>query len=257
LNPYTQSQLKDAQLELEAKRDWLAARGIKYLFVIAPEKASIYPEHLPASLKPATTTRTDQLVEYLRLHSMVAVLDLRPALRRARQKFPVYYKTDPHWNLPGAFVACQTILSHLSSQFPGLVPFDGDAFSIQWRPGTGGCEASLADEPYLAEANRFVFLPGPALPELEFRTPDNHPLGLQQIWGLPSLETGFTTTNSRRSRRVEVFGDSFASYLQPFLGFHFGTTIYHYRTRFDKVSVNKAQPDLVIEETVERYLWGR
>lgn len=42
-------ELQNWQKLLEERRDWLARRGIKYLFVVAPDKQSIYPEHLPAA----------------------------------------------------------------------------------------------------------------------------------------------------------------------------------------------------------------
>jgi alginate O-acetyltransferase complex protein AlgJ len=36
-------ELKDWQALLESRRDWLARRGIRYLFVIPPNKDSVYP----------------------------------------------------------------------------------------------------------------------------------------------------------------------------------------------------------------------
>jgi alginate O-acetyltransferase complex protein AlgJ len=44
VNQFTPQELEDWKTLLEHRRDWLAERGIKYLFVIAPDKSSIYPE---------------------------------------------------------------------------------------------------------------------------------------------------------------------------------------------------------------------
>ncbi len=44
---FTPQQLQSWQRLLEKRRDWLAARGIKYLFVVPPDKQTIYPENLP------------------------------------------------------------------------------------------------------------------------------------------------------------------------------------------------------------------
>jgi len=56
------------------------------------------------------------------LHSTVEVLDLRPVLRKAGEREPVFYKIDTHWNLMGGFIAYEAVLSKLSGQIPGLVP---------------------------------------------------------------------------------------------------------------------------------------
>jgi hypothetical protein len=82
---------------LEWKRDWLAARGIRYIFVVPPDKQSIYPEHLPQWMPPsAKPSKTQQLTEYMRTHSSVRVLDLRPSLLEARKLRPCYFSTDSH-----------------------------------------------------------------------------------------------------------------------------------------------------------------
>ena len=56
------------------------------------------------------------------------MLDLRPALREAKAKEQVYYKTDTHWNWRGAFAAYRVIArqgldagvaGHISLRVPG------------------------------------------------------------------------------------------------------------------------------------------
>ena len=47
LEPLSTEALHDRQRLLEAKRDWLASQGIPYLFVVAPNKQTIYPEKMP------------------------------------------------------------------------------------------------------------------------------------------------------------------------------------------------------------------
>ena len=32
---------------LDRLHDWLATKGIRFVFVVAPDKSEIYPEHLP------------------------------------------------------------------------------------------------------------------------------------------------------------------------------------------------------------------
>ena len=48
VKPLKLSELENWRHLLESRRDWLAARGIPYLVVIAPSKSSIYPELMPS-----------------------------------------------------------------------------------------------------------------------------------------------------------------------------------------------------------------
>ena len=65
--PFTPEQLEAYRQILEARRDWLAARGIPYLLVIPPNKDTIYPEFMPAAYnKLHPRSRLDQLLDYMR-----------------------------------------------------------------------------------------------------------------------------------------------------------------------------------------------
>src|SRR5436309_615617 len=107
--PFTDEELAAWQHLLEARRDWLARRGIHYLFVVAPDKQTIYPEHLPPAVgrRVVGPTRLDQIVEHLRHRSQLAVLDLRPALLAARFEKQLYHRTDSHWNHEGSLIGYQ------------------------------------------------------------------------------------------------------------------------------------------------------
>src|SRR5207249_2328864 len=73
--PLSREGLEAWQHLLEARRDWLARHGSRYLFVIAPDKQSIYPDFLPQSLRRRARARSrlDQLVEHLQAHSNLAI----------------------------------------------------------------------------------------------------------------------------------------------------------------------------------------
>ena len=94
LRPFSTQELAELERLHEARRDWLAERGGQYLFVVAPDKQSIYPDLLPSWLKPTgRPTKLDQFFNYMRENSGVAVPDLRPALRAARQTSPTDRKS--------------------------------------------------------------------------------------------------------------------------------------------------------------------
>jgi hypothetical protein len=246
--------LKDQQDKLEKRRDLLAARGIKYLIVIAPNKESAYPQYLPAWLRQsATTTKTDQFVNYMRLHSTVEVLDLRLVLRKAGEREPVFYKIDTHWNLMGGFIAYEAVLSKLSGQIPGLVPAALTNFDIQRTHGTGGDIARFAGAPALTDDNFYTFTPRAQLPMQKFYYLDTNQINWLRFGNLPVPEPMIlTTTNSQCAGCIIVFGDSFAFALAPFLGCHFGK-VSVLNQNFNLGDIDQNKPILVIDERVERF----
>jgi alginate O-acetyltransferase complex protein AlgJ len=227
--------LIDWQTLLEHRRDWLAQRRIKYIFFVAPDKQSIYSEQLPAWLtKVRPDTKLDQFLAFMRAHSTVDVLDLRPALRDARRITPTYYKTDTHWNLFGGFVACQEIVKNLSLQQPGLEPLSLDSFEQENKLTRGGDLANLLglDVNEISEDNAILLTPKA---------------------NLPPLEKGANfTKNSKAQGSVIVFHDSFGAAMEPFLGYSFGNVIYIGQHELDARSVEREKPTIVISEIVER-----
>ncbi|HSQ35258.1 MAG TPA: hypothetical protein VLQ89_04620, partial [Candidatus Binatia bacterium] len=119
LKPFTIRELRHWQIILEQRRDWLRRRGIHYLFVIAPNKSTIYPEFMPTAIKKINPrSRQDQLLAHLRRYSTVKIVDLRPALLAAKKVRPAYYRTDTHWNDWGGYVAYREVITSLRRHFP-------------------------------------------------------------------------------------------------------------------------------------------
>jgi hypothetical protein len=237
---FTPQNLRDWQALLEHRRDWLARRGIKYLFVVAPDKHSIYSEQLPAWMKKVhPETKLDQFFTYLRAHSTVEVVDLRPALLAARRIAPTYLKTDTHWNAFGGFVACQEIAKKL----PGLEPLSLDSFELGKTAGPGGDLAIMLGFK-TTEENAVSLTPKPGLPALEMSVKD---LDKHPEYRAPSF-----TKNSREKGAALVFCDSFGTALIPFLGCHFGKVTYLRKSELDEGWIEREKPDVVISEMVER-----
>lgn len=143
--PFTGVELEAWREALEGRRDWLAERGIAYVFVVAPDKTSIYPERLPARIGAGGTTRLDQLLAYLERTSTVTFVDLRPLLiaekARDREGDHVHYPHGTHWTERGAFAVYRALLPLLGPRFADLplVPLDGveseplDGQGDSWR----------------------------------------------------------------------------------------------------------------------------
>lgn len=241
----TEPELNDWQKLLEHRRDWLAQRGIKYLFVLAPDKHSIYPEYLPAWLKDlGGRTKADQFFAYMKAHSTVEVLDLRPALLAAKKSAPVYLKTDTHWNQLGVFIACENIIQTLAQhQLPGLVPVAVDSFDRTNRLEAGGDLVNMRGiRISMAESNAVFLTPKPELPALETFIPTGEHVMDPAI-----------AKNSRGGRLAMVHTDSFGRGWIPFLGYQFGEADFFWQYHLDGPLIERQKPVVVINEMLERF----
>jgi hypothetical protein len=245
---FTDTQLRRWQETLERIRDWLKARDVRFLFVIAPDKQMIYPEFMPASLgRLHQEFRADQLLAYMRAHSTVEMLDLRPALVAARPHELLYHHYDTHWNDRGALIGYQQIADRLTHWFPAIDPMERADFvtSPDVPSGDKTTMLGLVDAgkrsmpglvPRAGWSSRVVF---PARPD-------------------PYGEDGTVITENPGSSsglRAVMFRDSFASRLIPFLSEDFARILYQWQNDFDPELVQREHPQVVIQEMVGRHLY--
>lgn len=84
IRPATVSELESWTTSLEAQRDRCRRLGAEFVFVIAPNKQTIYPERWPADRPVVGPTRLDQFAAWLKAKSDVRFVDLRGPLERER-----------------------------------------------------------------------------------------------------------------------------------------------------------------------------
>ena len=242
---FTDAELRDWQTLLEHRRDWLARRGIKFLFVLAPDKHTIYPEYLPAWLKKTDRpTKADQLFAYMQDHSTVNMLDLRPVLLAAKKSAALYQQTDTHWNKLGSFVAYQAVVNDLTNiGFPQLKPLNLDSFHITHRV-TGGCDLSMTLGVFMTDSNEFYFHPTPGLPPLE------------TVYLSKILDIGATncTRCATAQKTAMIYHDSFGEFWVQFLGYQFREADYTWQPQLDLAAIERKHPDIVIAEMLERFV---
>lgn len=119
----------DAELtslaDVYAARDrWCRRRGIAYVFLLAPNKSTVYAEDLPAGITRATPTIADRLLPLMRARG-VRVVDVRAELHglaqagAGREIGDVYSRGDTHWNDAGAYAAYRATVGALAGARSG------------------------------------------------------------------------------------------------------------------------------------------
>ncbi len=249
---YAPAELDRWRRGLLDRKEGLAARGIRYLYLVAPNGMSVYPEFLPWRAVPSRPgrARLDQLAGSL--SGIRCFLDVRPHLRRARLEHPAFYKTDTHWNEWGSFAAYRAAMGRLSEEDPTLAPLPVDAFPPLGPVAMNGDLVRLLDLP----GDRREISVGFA-GHAKVIYPLIEPIRQAGREKPSERRVAFTFPGSGRAGKVLLYGDSYSAWLVPFMQRHFETvTLVAYRHSDDPFEtwIDRTSPDVVIEECAERLL---
>jgi alginate O-acetyltransferase complex protein AlgJ len=247
--PFTRKELVDYRRRIDAINASLQKRGITFLVVIPPDKATIYPQYMPDEIKVLRrTSRLDQFLEEMRDHGQTQVLDLRPALRQASKTQMVYYKTDAHYTHVAWYIAYREIMNALSKHYPELEPHP------------------ISDYKLVATGVHTMQLPGlmglPYIKEPTSALVPEFPTGVFSkkvpLHEFPGQTMDFAINQDSSLPKLLILHDSFLLTVIPFLEPHFRETTAVFRNtdpslwRMDWVDAE--HPDVVILEFTEFYM---
>jgi alginate O-acetyltransferase complex protein AlgJ len=248
LHPFSGDELQRWQVVLEERHDWLAAQGIQFVFAIAPEKSSIYPEHLPrhiTRIHPAS--RTDQLIAHMKAHSHVVITDLRINVAKAKQAGLTHFKTDSHWNSRGAYAGYEALARAIGEE-----PIPREKLKMRTGKGrfSGDLAGMLGRKDHLSEESPPALLLAESTSTRGELTELIERKALLYRWA-DERTPWITTAKGAKQRRAVVVHDSYMIGMAPFLSEHFGRTVYLSRT-FEPEIIKDERPDVVINEVIER-----
>lgn len=132
---YNQKVLEKGVKALIQNWQELAKNNVDYVFVVAADKSTAYPEFLPDYIKAKSgNRRLDQFLSLLKKEAPdFPIIDLRPVILKAKtaEKNEIYYKTDTHWNRVGAYYGYLEIINFLSKKHPNLKALTRDEFTLK------------------------------------------------------------------------------------------------------------------------------
>lgn len=242
--------------DLDRKRRLYEEQGIRFYLLIAPNKVTIYPEHLPEELRQAKgeTIREQYMAFYRERIAREGIrdfiIDPTEALRTRAAAESVYFPLDTHWTWEGRIVAGRLLLDRIRRDFPEL----GDIPNLvmEAKPAWAGLANMLGVKipPERQESSLFP-------KEAQWNSIDKHSEDASVI------TTGATLRHYyNRNNTVDIFfaGDSFMNDYQPLPeAFVFRNSYYVeigynspgiMRKLFDKTL--EIRPAIVVDEIVER-----
>lgn len=236
--PYETGLLKDRLLAL---RDYLAARGIAFAFVVVPNKENVYPEHVPDRFRRVSdVSRADTLVAALGENPAVPIANPKPLLLAHKPVRLVYYEYDSHWNRAGAYIGAQTVLSALGRP---SIPIGKRTVLPAAAPDFAADVAGMLGIPSITARTSTEFTVE-GVPLLRPERTDWRTLGTVE------------NPDSRSPDTLLLLGDSFKTELAPpFLEEFRRVSDIHWDHCPDfPALLDELRPDAVVLEVVERYL---
>ena len=228
----TDEALRETARNLRLMQDALAGQGTELLFVIAPNKNSLYPGHMPGRIENAhESSNAARLLPLLEEYGVKSA-DLFAAF--CAQDETLYYRTDSHWTGRGAALAADTLLSALGRE-PGYFSQDfavsgahtGDLYEMLYPRGR-------ATEPELQPAGGFA------------HRCLNEPRGGNAITIRTECGTG--------EGSLYCWRDSFGVSLYPYLADSFASAVFSRSETYDLTKAELSEADFAVLELVERNL---
>lgn len=257
-NLFSEKELAQWNNVLTERRDWLAKRGIHYVFIVAPNKHSIYPEYMPRSVnRVSTESRLSQLADYMARESDVPFISLLEPMLAAKPQQRLFHKTDTHWNAFGAFIGAQEILTSLKKWFPTVHVPTVDDYEVVVHD----CDMENVKSVAPWVKMDLAVMQGSPIPHREQvidLVPRRQELRVPvQFQGEPQSKGDRTqqqTLERGQISKVYVIHDSYMMALAPFLAPNFREVTYQWRDKFPAEEIEAARPVLVIQQLVQRRL---
>lgn len=225
--PLGDYELHAAAKNLSLMQQHCEAAGVDFLFTLAPNKNSIYPENMPDYGVAYIGDRDAQLLYGLCDKLGVDYLDLFEVFENEDEV--LYFAHDSHWNSKGAALAADAILAALGREsnyfggdFSKQAAHTGDLFEMLYPAGTD----KETDPVYL-----------PAI-ELEYEGGGVRPDSIN------------ITAHGSGEGGLLAYRDSFGNNLYPYLAHSFEAARFSRATAYDLTALDDV--DCVLIELVER-----
>lgn len=205
----------------------------KFLFTVAPNKNTLYPEHMPSYYHAdESAARNRDLLNAALAHSSVDYCDLFSVFEK--QDETLYFARDSHWNNKGALLAYNTILAKLEvphDDFSSTTPSQREDF-------VGDLSKMIYPSSSIAELNYYYDAEG----TYRYATDTS------------SVEEPLIRTNNDNAQgSLFMYRDSFGNALLPFFASAFGDAVFikSFPIMLD-LALEQYQPNDVVFEIAER-----
>lgn len=248
-NAFTPKRLDTLNKIWTDRNHFFKEKQIKYYWLIAPNKHSIYPELLPFIHTSNAPNRSLILKDFFNpKFDNRLVYPLKEILN---DKEKAFYVNDNHWTEKGGYLAYQVVMNRIQQDFPDLQILTDKDISWELKNRKGG---GLAD--FLGKQNELEELE-PIASINDFSAIQVENFNFKPVNGFPyphEYEYHYQNDKALNQQKVLIIRDSFGSAMMKFLRESFSETVFifdSWKYGLNLEIINKYQPDIVIYVTME------
>lgn len=240
LADYAGVTLSDDEIDRIAQRmlevsGYVQAQGKQPLFVIVPNKNSIYPEYMPARFGDRAKERNLTMLQERMSSLDIPYVDAYQILLAGKDQEELYLHEDTHWNNTGARLVLNEIYA---------------AYGLEDRYTLTGYQIEESHRPDLYA----ILFPEKEHFEAQHVYSDGKEYSyIGRMHSVDDMKIRTTAPNGN-GRSILVYRDSFGRALIPYMGGTFDSVTFNRSTPYDLSVVENTDCDYVLFEIVERNL---
>lgn len=236
---------------LETTNDYLNSKGIKFIYFLAPDKKSIYPEFFPKSIhvKEDEDTVINYMTSRLESSDVEYVIPYKELLEAKKTQVVYNQKYDAtHWNEFGSMLGQKMLDDHIQNWFDDVKKLDEADYSLGFEKRTN---LDQSDFPIDDD-----------VPVFTLNNDTSQDAGAYLASGIkievPTFYSHHLNPEVGNSRRLVIFTDSYFATYSKFYTNRFSEVYYIHRQNYKYLQyiVNLLFPDVVVFETAERSITG-
>lgn len=223
INHFTDDELAAIAANLVSMRDGFNALGVDFYVTALPNKEIIYEEYMPDTVaRVDTVSRAEQLADYIGDNTDMVYVYPKQALLDAKAEGQIYYQTDTHWNQKGAFVGMQQLMH--------------EAYGVEAK----NLDSVSFDITSNDLAGDLAVIGGVA---------DKYNIDTTYVFDADTADKA-----QYRDEVALVVGDSFSGFLSTIAKGYYKEVHWIYTKDFTMSMLDEYDADVVIWESVERYM---
>lgn len=251
---YTDVDYKNTAQELNNLKKIIEKQNIKFIYIMPPSKASIYPEKIRGYNLDIIETPVDIMEKYL--PDNFNYINLKPVLLQHKNKENIdklFYKTDTHWTYYGAYLGYLGVIDYIN---------ENNILDSKINP----VKVSFTDDEHLGDLSNMLGGETIVAKEKSKKTIIDNKTFIKQklndkLLAIQKNSNGgyigsYINPKSTNDINVLCIVDSmFAFYNMPELFAQtFKKYTYAYRVNLSSELIEQVKPDIVIYEVAERIL---
>lgn len=249
---FTEKELEIAKNNLIHFRDELKKKNIDFIFMVCPDKQSIYFEYMPDYIKrKSIKSGTDIFVEYIKNNTDIKVAYPKEELLKYKDKYQLYYKYDTHWNNLGAYIGYSELMKSLNIYVDNIDNVNIKSLSANER-------FNFDIHFYNDMANVF------SLGKIKYYNDDKTYILSNYIiknyetnYYISSENFSFNSKSYKSKNNIMIIRDSFTMGMLDYIATGFKQSEFIHIETFKNKNIIEYKPDIIVFQSVERFLKDR